>query len=41
MPFMLPFEAHSVHNLADHSFTGHVYVSINSQTAVFVFHLSR
>lgn len=37
MLFMLPFEAHSMHNLADHSFTGHVYVSINSQTAAFVF----
>lgn len=41
MPFMLPFEVHSVRNLADHSFTGHAYVSLNSQTAVFVFHLSR
>lgn len=41
MPYTLLSEAHSVHNLVDHSFTGHASVSMNSQTAVFVFHLSR
>lgn len=32
MLFMLPFEAHSLRN---HSLTGHVHTSINSQTAAF------